>query len=76
MSTREMIYRDIAFFTDEQIEELSIFVKQIKNRQTTNEVDSLCGIFHDVANPDLIPLEKEAWAESVKERYIKENENI
>lgn len=67
MSTREVIYRDIAFFTDEQIEELAIFVKQIKNRQTADEVDALCGIFHDAANPDLIPLEKTAWEQAAAE---------
>ncbi|MDE6787719.1 MAG: hypothetical protein K2J47_00145 [Ruminococcus sp.] len=67
MSTREVIYRDIAFFTDEQIEELAIFVKQIKNRQTADEVDALCGIFHDATNPDLIPLEKTAWEQAAAE---------
>lgn len=67
MSTREVIYRDIAFFTDEQIEELSIFVKQIKNRQIADEVDTLCGIFHNVANPALIPLEKNAWEQAAAE---------
>lgn len=67
MSTREGIYRDIAFFTDEQIEELAIFVKQIKNRQIADEVDALCGIFHDAANPDLIPLEKTAWEQAAAE---------
>lgn len=35
MSTREVIYRDIAFFTDEQIEELAVFVNNIK-KQTDN----------------------------------------
>lgn len=67
MSTREVIYRDIAFFTDEQIEELAVFVKQIKNRHTADEVDALCGIFHDVANPELIPLEKTAWEQAAAE---------
>lgn len=67
MSTREVIYRDIAFFTDEQIEELAIFVNQIKNRQSADEVDALCGIFHDAANPDLIPLEKTAWEQAAAE---------
>ena len=27
------------------------------------------GIFHKYANPDLIPLEKEAWGKAVKEKY-------
>lgn len=67
MSTREVIYRDIAFFTDEQIEELAVFVNQIKNRRTADEVDALCGIFHDAANPDLIPLEKTAWEQAAAE---------
>lgn len=71
MSTREVIYRDIAFFTDEQIEELAVFVNNIKNRQTVDEVDALCGIFHDAANPALIPSEKSAWEQSAIE-----NENL
>lgn len=82
MSTREIIYRDIAFFTDEQIEELATFVQQIKNKSvdSTDEVDKLCGIFHDAANPDLIPLEKTAWEQSAVENeknfwknYVDEN---
>lgn len=32
MSTRDAIYRDIAFFTDEQIEELAVFVDNIKKQ--------------------------------------------
>ena len=67
MSTRDAIYRDIAFFTDEQIEELAVFVDNIKNRQRIDEVDALCGIFHDAANPALIPYEINAWAESAAE---------
>ncbi|MCM1507012.1 MAG: hypothetical protein NC177_07750 [Ruminococcus flavefaciens] len=76
MNTREVIYRDIAFFTDEQIEELAVFVNNIKNRQTVDEVDTLCGIFHDVANPALIPSEKSAWEQSAVENEILFKENL
>ena len=30
---------------------------------------SVMGIFNKYANPDLIPLEKEAWGEAVKEKH-------
>ena len=72
MSTREMLYQDIAFLTDEQVEELAEFVKKIKQRKENDadEVDALCGIFHDAANPDLIPFEKNAWAEAAAEKHL------
>ena len=72
MSTREIIYRDIALFNDEQIEELAVFVEQIKNKSVDDidEIDKLCGIFHDAANPELIPLEKTAWEQSAVEKKL------
>ena len=75
MSTREIIYRDIALFTDEQIEELAVFVEQIKNKSVDDidEIDKLCGIFHDAANPELIPLEKTAWEQSAVENFLTKN---
>ena len=36
--------------------------------QKESEVSGI-GIFHKYANPDLIPLEKEAWSKAVKEKY-------
>ncbi|MCH5349239.1 MAG: hypothetical protein J1E40_07940 [Oscillospiraceae bacterium] len=33
----------------------------------SDEVDALCGIFHDAANPALVPFEKDAWAEAAAE---------
>ena len=76
MSTREMLYQDIAFLTDEQVEELAVIVKELRKRKKANddiadEVDALCGIFHDAANPDLIPLEKEAWASAAAEKHLR-----
>ena len=38
-------------------------------KSTEVAVNSAMGIFSKYANPDLIPLEKNAWAEAVKEKH-------
>ncbi|MCL2344137.1 MAG: hypothetical protein FWC62_09660 [Firmicutes bacterium] len=32
-------------------------------------IENLIGILHEYANPDLIPLEKDAWARAMEEKY-------
>ena len=44
--------------------------------QDYNEIDSLCGVFHNVADPDKIPFEKNAWADVAAEKHLKLLEEI
>lgn len=76
MSTKEKIYGIIENMSEEQLNALFIILGGIVRPENSKTKKSARGIFSDSANPELIPLEKEAWAESVKERYIIENENI
>jgi hypothetical protein len=46
-------------------------LQKIKRAETVNE---LYGIFHDVADPKKIPLEKDAWANAAVEKWKKFNE--
>jgi len=41
--------------------------ENITNEETT--IHNALGIFNKYANPDLIPLEKEAWGMAVKEKH-------
>jgi hypothetical protein len=54
----------------EMLKALRALYRDIGGSQTSNDVmpDAL-GIFNKYANPALIPLEKEAWGEVVKEKY-------
>jgi hypothetical protein len=36
---------------------------------TKKPIESLIGILHEYANPELIPLEKGAWAKAMEEKY-------
>ena len=76
MSTREMLYQDIAVLTDEQVEKLAEFVRSIKQSSHSETKKSARGIFHDVANPEMIPLEKKAWEEAAVEKHIKALEEM
>lgn len=75
MSTKEKIYGIIENLSEEQLNALFIILGGIVKPETPERKKTARGIFSDSANPELIPLEKDAWAESVKERYVKENEN-
>ena len=46
---------------------LYISKENITNEETTRH--NALGIFNKYANPDLIPLEKEAWGMAVKEKH-------
>lgn len=77
MSTRERLDSRVSRLTEKQLEVLIAFLDMTfpeEKRQSSNdadEVDELCGIFHDAADPDLIPLEKNAWAEAAAENERK-----
>ena len=42
-----------------------------ENAATKETTKNAMGIFNKYANPDLIPLEKEAWGMAVKEKIVK-----
>jgi len=49
---------------------LRILYIQSEKPETSDETPaSVMGICGKYANPDLVPLEKEAWGEAVKEKY-------
>ncbi len=79
MSTREMATKMLDGLNEEQLITVVRFISNLKqNNQNSvnNEVDALCGIFHDVANPDLIPLEKTAWEQAAVEKHVRFLEEI
>ncbi len=73
MSTREIAYQMIDALDEEQLITVVTFINNLKQEKqnVSDEVDALCGIFHDVANPNLIPLEKNAWEQAAVEKHIK-----
>lgn len=73
MSTREIAYQMIDGLDEEQLITVVTFINNLKQERQNvgDEVDALCGIFHDVANPDLIPLEKTAWEQAAVEKHIR-----
>lgn len=74
MSTREIAYSMIDNLDEEQLNALVVILRGMMKEKLTKEkksAASLCGIFHDVANPELIPLEKTAWEQSAVEKHVK-----
>ena len=72
MSTREMVQSIIDHMNEEELKALFVVLNRTipDEKPETNisdEVDALCGILHDAANPALIPFEKDAWAEAAAE---------
>lgn len=76
MSTKELLYAIIDKMTEEQMKALIVILNH--NEQHTNKVpiDDIAGRLHKYANPGLIPLEKEAWANAAVENYIEEMRSI
>ena len=81
MSTKEYVYSVIDTMDDEQLNALSIYLADMMKKQreeNRKKIEALKGIMHDVANSDLIPLEKEAWANAAVEkhqRFLEEMKN-
>ena len=72
MSTKEKVYNIIDRMNEEQLNALFVILSgtvQEEKPQTNirDQVDAVCGILHEYANPDLIPFEKDAWAEAAAE---------
>lgn len=74
MSTKEMVHSMIDRMSEEQVKALFVVLggtipDEKPETNISDEVDAVCGILHEYANPDLIPLEnEEAWAEAAAER--------
>ncbi|MDD7295069.1 MAG: hypothetical protein PUG85_06585 [Oscillospiraceae bacterium] len=67
MSTRELVHSMIDELSEEQLQALIILLGGTISKKNT--VKSVRGIFSDCANPDLIPLEKDAWERAAAEKY-------
>lgn len=74
MSTRERAYSLIDRLSEAQIdavvEFLNAFFETDSHMQKKElSAESVMGIASKYANPDLIPLEREAWADAAAEKY-------
>ena len=70
MSTKEKVHSMVDSLNEEQIRALFVILDGMVREEkpkAKKTAASLRGIFHDVANPDLIPFEKDAWAEAAAE---------
>ncbi len=72
MSVRERLNLIIDKMTEEQMEALIVVLKHSEQPETKVSVDDIAGRLHKYADPKLIPLEKEAWANAAAENYIEE----
>ncbi|MCM1579382.1 MAG: hypothetical protein NC078_11350 [Ruminococcus sp.] len=74
MSTRERAYNLIDKLNENQlnavVDFLNAFFEPIpQNSKKHLSAESVMGIAGKYANPDLIPFEKEAWANAAAEKY-------
>lgn len=74
MSTRERAYSLIDRLSENQldavVEFLNAFFDPVSQSQKKEiPAESVMGIASKYANPELIPLEKEAWSNAVAEKY-------
>lgn len=76
MSTRERLDSLIDKMTEEQMEALIIILKQYELPVKKVSIDDVAGCLHQYANPELIPLEKEAWANAAAENYLEEMQGM
>ena len=76
MSTRETAYSMIDNLDEEQLNALIVILRGMTKQKPLKEKKSARGIFHDVANPELIPLEKEVWENAAVEKHLRILEEI
>ena len=73
MSTKEQAYNLLETLTERQLEGFIMLFSGENNFQDKptpkNKVNSLKGAFSKYADPDLISLEKEAWANAAADKY-------
>ncbi len=67
MSTRERLYNIIDSLDEQQMQELIDFLNSRK--RGGKPAASVKGILSRYANPDLIPLEENAWERAAKQNY-------
>ncbi len=72
MSVRDRLNMIIDEMTEEQMEALIVVLKRNEQAAKKASVDDIAGRLHKYANPELIPFEKEAWANAAVENYIEE----
>lgn len=72
MSTKEFAYDLFETLTESQLERFIIMFSggnPQENEEHRPKAGSMKGILSEYADPDLIPLEKEAWANAAAEKY-------
>lgn len=74
MSTRELAYSLIDKLSENQLNAAVEFLNalfEMPSQKSGKEIsaESVAGIASKYADPDLIPLEKEAWANAAAEKY-------
>lgn len=80
MSTKEMLYNIIENMTEEQMQAWLVVLGGTASQSSNDDVDALCGILHDAADPNLVQSEKSAWERAAVEKHTKiiseaDNEN-
>lgn len=75
MSTKELAYSILDSLSEEQLKGFIMLFSgsgETRPKAGTSKVlsaESVAGMAAKYANPDLIPLEKEAWANAAAEKY-------
>ena len=73
MSTKELLYTIIDGLTEQQMQGLIMLLRGKETEKPSesyrDEVYSVMGGLSKYANPDLIPLEQDAWEMEVKAKY-------
>lgn len=67
MSTKELAYSILDSLSEEQLKGFIMLFSG--NVETKPKAGTLKGVLSECANPDLIPLEKEAWADAAAEKF-------
>lgn len=67
MSTKELAYSILDSLSEEQLKGFIMLFSG--SGETRPKAGTLKGALSEYANPDLIPLEKEAWANAAAEKY-------
>ena len=79
MSTIETAYSMMSRLDEEQLNALIVILRGMTKEEMPKpkkSAASLCGILHEYANPDLIPLEKTAWEQAAVEKHVRFLEEI
>lgn len=72
MSTRERLNLLIDKMTEEQMKALIVILNYNEQPEKKVSINDVAGRLHKYANPELIPFEKEAWANAAAENYLEE----